>query len=423
MSTRGRTWTKATAVCPRPGHAGSRVSFGGQYGPVQHRRQLYRCAPSNGDAPHRFAEQLPREESWLAACDACERPVASHEGPQAARQYHFVARGIAGALHSVGAGMSYREAALVARERARRLRIDPGTGDEVRSRHGSLVMDWVEVFAPVVFEPRRQNDWPATGSLLLDDLPFRVRDPTTGRSKVAFRIFCAMGYVRMQPVLWHIQAYTDKRQLSWENFLGGLGGAPQRVVCDNDGGMTAAVRGLFPQAELYLCEWHLKHAFNRLLNTIDKEEPQYRRETACIRPRVDAGFTGPNFWAPFAHAARLENVPRVTSWLDTTGLILEDQWRRRGLRSTRPRDMPLTTSPMDALIHPIRDALHTRRYALKNQERLNRLLMLMVLRANRQDNVHTYTKNIRQWLEANDGRPRTTRRAIVDSGGHSSLRR
>lgn len=89
----------------------------------------------------------------------------------------------------------------------------------------------------------------------------------------------------------------------------------------------------------------------------------------------------------------------------------------------RPRDMPLTTSPRDALIHPIRDALHTRRYALKNQERLNRLLMLMVLRANRQDNVRTYTKNIRQWLEANDGRPRTTRRAVVDSGGHSSLRR
>ncbi|MCA1677821.1 MAG: hypothetical protein LC777_02160 [Actinobacteria bacterium] len=150
-------------MCPRPGHAGSRVSFGGQYGPVQHRRQLYRCAPSNGDAPHRFAEQLPREESWLAACDACERPVASHEGPQAARQYHFVARGIAGALHSVGAGMSYREAALVARERARRLRIDPGTGDEVRSRHGSLVMDWVEVFAPVVFEPRRQNPLASDG--------------------------------------------------------------------------------------------------------------------------------------------------------------------------------------------------------------------------------------------------------------------
>ena len=42
-------------------------------------------------------------------------------------------------------------------------------------------MDWVEVFAPVVFEPNRPRSWPATASLLLDDLPFRVRDPDTGR--------------------------------------------------------------------------------------------------------------------------------------------------------------------------------------------------------------------------------------------------
>jgi hypothetical protein len=28
------------------------------------------------------------------------------------------------------------------------------------SRHGQLVADWVEVFAPVVFEPYRRFDWP-----------------------------------------------------------------------------------------------------------------------------------------------------------------------------------------------------------------------------------------------------------------------
>lgn len=422
MSSRGKSWTRATAVCPRPGHQGSHVRFDGRYGKPGHRRQLYRCVPSNGDPPHRFAEALPREESWLPTCDLCERDVHLHEGPHAARQYQFVARGIAGALRAVGEGMTYREAALVARARARRMRSDPATGDERRTRHGSLVMDWVEVFAPVVFEPHRPNDWPASGSLLLDDLPFRVRDPRTRRSKVAFRVFCAMGYVNERPTLWQMRAYIDKSRESWEDFLSGLGGAPVRVVCDNDSGMTGAVRGLFPQAELYLCEWHLKHAFERLLDTIHREEPQHRRAVAAIRPRVDAGFTGPSFWGPFSRAARQENVPRVTAWLDTTGRILEDQWTRRGLRSMRPRDMPLTTSPMDGFIHPIRDALYTRRYALKNRERLNRLLMLMLLHANRQDNERTYTKNIRQWLEANGGRPRVQRRAIVDSGGLPSLR-
>jgi hypothetical protein len=50
----------------------------------------------------------------------------------------------------VGAGASYRDAALVARERATRLRAG-ADGAPRFSRHGSLVMDWVEVFAPVVF--------------------------------------------------------------------------------------------------------------------------------------------------------------------------------------------------------------------------------------------------------------------------------
>jgi HicB family len=34
--------------------------------------------------------------------------------------------------------------------------------------------------------------------------------------------------------------------------LGGLGGAPPRVVCDNDGGLTSAVGARFPQANLAL---------------------------------------------------------------------------------------------------------------------------------------------------------------------------
>ena len=209
MSSHGKSWSKAEAVCPRPDYAGSRVRFDGRYGPSGHRRQRYRCVPANGDRPHRFTEPLPREESWSGACEQCERDVHFDEGPHAARSYQFVARGIAEALVVVGAGSTYRDAALVARERAKRLRA--GSDGEPRfSRHGSLVMDWVEVFAPVVFEPYRPHAWPAEGSLLLDDLPFRVRDPDTGRTRVAFRIFAAMGYERGRPKLWRLEAFTTK---------------------------------------------------------------------------------------------------------------------------------------------------------------------------------------------------------------------
>jgi len=66
------------------------------------------------------------------------------------------------------------------------------------------------VFAPVVFEAHRPREWPASGSLLLDDLPFRVRDPSSGRHRIAFRVFCAMGYAAGRPRLWRLEAFTSK---------------------------------------------------------------------------------------------------------------------------------------------------------------------------------------------------------------------
>ena len=303
MTSLGKSWSAAAAVCPRVEHVGSRVRFDGHYGKPGHRRQMYRCVPANGDRPHRFTEMLPREESWTSACEACERTVDGHEGPHAPRDYQFVARGIAGALKAVGAGSSYREAAFVARERARRMRTDPQTGEVCWTRHGSLVMDWVEVFAPVVFEPYRRSDWPATGSLLLDDIPFRIMQPKGGTSRIAFRVYCAMGYEDGRPRMWHMQAFASKTRADWEVFLRGLGGAPQRVVCDNDRGMTAAVRAVFPQADVCLCEWHLKHAVDRLLKKLCREDPDRRAENESLRERLDGAFIGLSFWRAFTAAA------------------------------------------------------------------------------------------------------------------------
>ena len=354
MSSRGKSWSEAKAACPRPEHVGSRVRFDGQYGAQGHRRQYYKCVPANGDRPHRFTEVLPREESWKDACEVCERDVEFNEGPHAARKYQFVARGVAGALVAVGAGSTYRAAAGVARERARRLRVDPQTGELRFSRHGSLVMDWVEVFAPVVFEAHRLRAWPASGSLLLDDLPFRVRDPDSGRHRIAFRVFAAMGYDAGRPKLWRLEAFASKSQPDWEAFLGALEGAPSRVVCDNDHGLTNAVRVRFPEAELYLCEWHLRHALERLMGKI-RAEGSYRDAIDELLPQVEAAFTGPWFWAPFLERAHAAGIPRVSEWLNSTGRIVEEQFGRRGPRYSRPADMPLSTSPLDAFINPIRD--------------------------------------------------------------------
>jgi hypothetical protein len=81
--------------------------------------------------------------------------VERREGPKAPRYYRSVARGIGEALHAVGAGSSYMRASWISRDRARRFPFDLETGELRESDHGQLVADWVEVFAPVVFEPYR----------------------------------------------------------------------------------------------------------------------------------------------------------------------------------------------------------------------------------------------------------------------------
>ena len=317
--------------------------------------------------------------------------------------------------------MSFRQAALVARERAQRLRGDPETGEPRPTGHGQLVADWVEVFAPVVFDPHRRDAWPAAGSLLLDDLPFSVRDPDTGRFRIAFRVFCAAGFEHGRPKLWRVEAFPDAAQANWEAFLRSLGGGPPRVVCDNHSGLNGAVSAVFPSAELYLCEWHLRHALERLMAKI-RTSDEHRAAIDALLPRVEAAFTGPAFWGPFVRDAHAAEIPRRSDWLDGAGRVVSDQFRRRGLRSQRPADTPLSTSPMDGLIEPIRNTIHPRRYGLKNRERTNRLLLLMQLHANRQDEPLAYAKSIQAWLEANGGRPRLTRRAVTDPVGLASLR-
>jgi hypothetical protein len=310
----------------------------------------------------------------------------------------------------------------VARERARRLRVDAETGELRFTRHGSLVMDWVEVFAPVLFEAYRPREWPTSGSLLLDDLPFSVRDPDSGRFRIAFRVFAAMGYDAGRPRLWRLEAFTTKSQPDWEAFLGALDGAPPRVVCDNDDGLTKAVRARFPDAELYLCEWHLRHALERLMRKLRSEQPHHRDAIDELLPDVEAAFTGPAFWSAFLKRAHAAGIPRVSEWLNTTGRVVEEQFGRRGLRWKRPADMPLSTSPLDAFINPIRTSIKPRAYGLKNRERTNRMLALMQLHANGQDHVHAYTHLIRAWLERTGGRPGVDRRTIVDPKGSASLR-
>jgi hypothetical protein len=176
----------------------------------------------------------------------------------------------------------------------------------------------------------------------------------------------------------------------------------------------------WPTTDLCLCEWHLRHALDRLLAA------QARRGHATavvpLQPRTEAAFVSVSFWRPFVADCRAAGVPALDAWLDTNDPIIQGQFARRGFRTTRPKNMPLTTGGLEQRLRPVRDAIHPRRHALKNRERTNRLLMLMQLHANGDASEIVYRKVIRDWLASNGGRPRGHRRSITDRRGSPSLR-
>jgi hypothetical protein len=259
--------------CPR--HPGSHVVFDGRYGGAGHRRQRFRCYPSGrsgqGEEFHRFVEELPRQMAAGGMCDTCERDVPLHQGPPGARRYHFSAREVAAALMRVGAGQAYRSASYAARRDAWRFPVR--VNGRVRlTDHGQLVADWVEVFAPVVFEPHRRYDWPAAGTVVLDHMPLRVKAlnaqgrPRPG-GRVAFDVFAAMGYDNERPVFLRLEAFPDASTANWVEFLrgGGITGQPVRVVTDGHDGTINAARMVWPEARMYRSEWHLMRSVEKKL--------------------------------------------------------------------------------------------------------------------------------------------------------------
>jgi Transposase, Mutator family len=357
----------AKVRCPRPKHGGSRVELDGTYGKPGHRRQRCKCSLPDGRA-HVFTELLPREEAWRDACESCERHLERHEGPKAPRHYQFVAWGIAEALQAVGSGDTYMQAARVARDRAHRFRYDPGTGEVRESAHGQLVADWVELFAPVVFEPHRPASWPAEGSLLLDHIPFRIRaEDAKGHGipggTVAFDVFCAVDYRAGQPRLWHAEAFSSAHPANWSAFLAAFEGEPRRVVRDAHRGMIQAIEGRWPEVELHQCEWHLQHALRRLLKKELRKDPS--EDLQELYERAEGALTGPSFWKPFAAAASEIGSEGLDRWIAVNGPTIEAQFARRPPPSKRPAEMPLTTAALEQLTRPIASALYPRRYTLK----------------------------------------------------------
>ena len=117
--------------------------------------------------------------------------------------------------HGQGVHAYSRPPVGVLRNDACRLKVSK-SGFKYPSRDSSVVEDWVEVFAPVVFEPHARRS--------------------------VFRIFAALGYdERLERSVTRIEGFPDKSPASWKKFLTSLSGRPQWIVCDNESGMLKGI--------------------------------------------------------------------------------------------------------------------------------------------------------------------------------------
>jgi hypothetical protein len=269
----------------------------------------------------------------------------------------------------------------------------------------------------VVFAPHSLAGWPADGTVVLDHFSFRLRrSDGAARHYFGWHVLCALADQGKQRELrarggLHERDAGVVEGVSWR--VARHAAAHRRYAHT---GMLKVIEERWPQSDVYLCQWHLRHALERLVDKIGGETAE------AARPRTEAAFAGGAFWAAFQADARAGGNDRLDAWLDRWSPIIAWQFARRGRADQRRADDPLTTGGLESFVKPIEAAPYRRRYGLKNQQRLNRLRLLFQLEANGCAAERDYAKPIRDRLAGTAGRPSTPRRATADPAARPSPR-
>jgi len=399
------------------------VWWDGFYGADGHRRPRYKCVRP-GRIVHVFTEPLPRQLPPSGECYECDRDYQRIDGPQSPRDYAFVAREIAVALVRVGQGAFYARAGADVRRRAQRR--------TVRSRrrwvstYGNVVEDWVEVWAELIHQ-QIAGGWATTVPevIVLDDLPFHVGkvNVDTGlpvqSGRMLFHIYGAVAYHR-QPDgdlinrVLRFEAYPKNDAASWRDFLGRLPGPPARVITDEASGIMKAIPIVWPSAEVFICNYHL---FGQGHRRLAKRRLHGRHSPLlqALRSALRYGRGDLDAWAGFTELVRTDysHVRPLMEWLDVKDALIT--------RQLSSDYYPVGNGAVETALRSVKNSIYDRRFAFGNQARTNRLLLLMELHINAEDDEALYSHIIRTYLEEHAGKS-PPRRRILDPFGTRSIR-
>ncbi len=317
-------------------------------------------------------------------------------------------REVAGALVSLGRGMSYTDA-------AKRVRMTANVGKTGELRQvvgGQTVAEWMSDFVPVIATRHQEAEWPAV--LVLDSTRFLWTNTRSGQTYDLFSVLAAYGYDERgeNGRLWKLWASPRNDGASWDDFLNLLPGRPRSVVCDRDLGIIGAVQrrwgtGVKTGVALHLCEYHLIEKGRQALRKdgIGYEHPTWELLHGSLQSRAG--------WDAFEAAVMTDPQARngqkwVTHWMK----------RLRAQTDRRP-SIPAVygNGAIEAPLARVRAVLESRRWTFRNRARMNLLLELVRLADLRADDPTVYATDIRHHLAEQSGRPARTYRAIYDTWG------
>jgi hypothetical protein len=318
-----------------------------------------------------------------------------------------------------------------------------------RQRAWRLAADWTELFSPVLWEP-----WAAKQrqlverlrvvspkdrtrvAIIIDDIPIFGTATVSGRAQQRFSVL-AVSECFVSPHssvratrLRLLRAYPRHDEKAYQLLLNELGYRPDYVIADGGKGIAAALRTLARQDcqpfQTILSAYHVRLQLRRMFAKVNRLHPggfqpgdlDTDLELWRFCSSSDAWQA---WWTRLEDRLVAQGVPPSTwqtNWLRDYKGIVDAQMPLLDELKVLPRTTGALESTLFTIVKP---SILGRARAFGNLGRTNRLLDLMVLRANGQlDSIATVSEQLRADALAEGGYAPPVR-AIADPRMYRSL--